>query len=183
MRFLIFVAAFAIASCSTTRSVSPREYLDELTAATITVVADPWIFSRADAPPQQDFFHLYAIDVNRMGDHRKYFALVHYWPGRDLTRPGRPAPTLVLTGGLESLEIEPASEDAHQLGLGEPIDRSAPASSRTWFYPIEQQSLRALAESRDLAATLIADAVRAEYAVWRDGSSELSEFAAAFPTH
>lgn len=183
MRNLLWLGLFAVASCTSHPSIAPREYLDEETAATITVVARPWIFSRKDASPQVDFFHLYAIDVNRMGDHRKYFALIHYWPGSDLAGPGQTPPTLVLAGGGRELRLEAAREEARQIGLGQPLDSSAPSSSRSWFYPIECESLRPLAQSRDLTATLVTGRVRAEYALWRDGSSELSEFTATFEAH
>lgn len=175
---LILVLALLAASCSTTKPVTPREYLDEQTAATITVVADPWIFTRRNAPPQLDFFNLYAIDVNRMGDHKKYFAVVHYWPGEDLTANG--TPTLLLTAGANELAIEPARESPRALGIAQPLDASAPASAKTWLYPVDAASLRAIAQTRQLSAALRAAKIHAAYEVWRDGSTELSEFASAF---
>src|SRR4029450_12901120 len=72
-----------VAGCSTSRPAGPREYLDEKTAATITVVADPWIFTREHfgaAVDANDFLNLYAIDVNRMGDHRQYLAVLQTIP-------------------------------------------------------------------------------------------------------
>jgi hypothetical protein len=169
------VATFA--GCATSKSVAPREYLDEKTAATITVVADPWIFTRKNAPPQLDFFNLYAIDVNRMGDHKKYFVVVHYWPGQEMTAS---APTLVLNGGSQELKLTALSEDGRKLGIAQPLDKAAPSSSRSWFYPVDTASLQAIAQTRQLAAALVSETSTADYAVWRDGSSELSEFAVAF---
>jgi hypothetical protein len=166
-----------LAGCATSKSVAPREYLDEQTAATITVVADPWIFTRKNAPPQLDFFNLYAIDVNRMGDHKKYFVVVHYWPGAEMT--GTP-PTLLLNGGSQELKLQAIGEDPRKLGIAQPLDKSAPSSSRSWFYPVDTESLQAIAQTRQLAAALRTEASTADYAVWRDGSSELSEFAVAF---
>lgn len=179
MRSIAAVALFLIvAGCASTKSVAPREYLDEATAATITVVADPWIFTRKNAPPQLDFFHLYAIDVNRQGDHKKYFAVVHYWPGEDLG--GAAPPTLLLNGGSQELKLQAASEDARKLGIAKPLDRSAPSSAKTWLYPVDKASLQAIAQTRQLAAALHTEKTMADYAVWRDGSSELSEFAGVF---
>jgi hypothetical protein len=177
MRPLLCLALLAFAGCATAPSVTPREYLDEQTAATITVVADPWIFTRKNAPPQLDFFNLYAIDVNRMGDHKKYFAVVHYWPGPELAGSG--APALVLSGGAQELKLTAASEDARQLGVAEALDKSAPSSAKTWFYLVDKERLQAIAQSRQLSATLATERVDAAYVVWRDGSSELSEFATA----
>jgi hypothetical protein len=177
MRTIVLLAALAFAGCASTPSVAPREYLDEQTAATITVVADPWIFTRKNAPPQLDFFNLYAIDVNRMGDHKKYFAVVHYWPGPDLA--GSSAPTLVLNAGSQEMKLTAAIEDARQLGVAQALDKSAPSSAKTWFYPVDKERLQAIAQSRQLAAMLATEKIEATYVVWRDGSSELSEFATA----
>src|SRR5262245_32988080 len=73
------VLALVMAGCATTRPAGPREYLDEQTAATITVVSDPWIFTRerfGAKVDEQDFLNLYGIDVNRQGDHRQYIAVL-----------------------------------------------------------------------------------------------------------
>jgi hypothetical protein len=167
---------FVIAGCASTKSVAPREYLDEQTAATITVVADPWIFTRKNAPPQLDFFNLYAIDVNRMGDHKKYFVVVHYWPEGDMATT---VPTLVLNAGSQELRIQPTADDSRKLGIAQPLDKAAPSSSKSWFYPVDKTTLQSLAQTRQLAAALVTAKTNAEYVVWRDGSSELSEFAVA----
>src|SRR5512138_2777902 len=73
-----FILCLSLCTCGTERVVTPREYLDERTAATITVVRDPWIFTRgtvrASSGEYRDFLHLYAVDVNRMGEHKQYLA-------------------------------------------------------------------------------------------------------------
>jgi hypothetical protein len=178
MRSIAILVLLALGGCAT-KSVLPREYLDEQTAATITVVADPWIFTRKDAPPQLDFFNLYAIDVNRMGDHRKYFAVVHYWPSAELSANGS-APKLVLTAGAQEFEFAATSASPREVGLAQPLDKSAPSSAQTWLYPVNQEILRSIAQTRQLDARLVSDKANALYAVWRDGSTELSEFATAF---
>jgi hypothetical protein len=173
----IVVLLIALAGCATSKSVAPREYLDEQTAATITVVADPWIFTRKNAPPQLDFFNLYAIDVNRMGDHKKYFVVVHYWPGAEMLAT---PPTLVLNSGGQELRLQAVAEDARKIGLAQPLDKSAPSTAKSWFYPVDTAGLQSIAQTRQLAAALSTEKLTADYAVWRDGSSELSEFAVAF---
>jgi hypothetical protein len=175
--FAAIALVATLAGCATSKSVTPREYLDEQTAATITVVADPWIFTRKNAPPQLDFFNLYAIDVNRMGDHKKYFVVVHYWPGADMN--GAP-PALVLNGGSQELKLQAVQEGPRKLGIAQPLDKAAPSSAKSWFYPVDKASLQAIAQTRQLAAALLTEKSTADYAVWRDGSSELSEFAVAF---
>ena len=166
-----------LAGCAAPKSLEPREYLDEQTAATITVVADPWIFTRKNAPPQLDFFNLYAIDVNRMGDHKKYFVVVHYWPGPEMKLA---PPKLSLSSGSQQMQLEATNEDPRRLGIAQALDQSAPSSSKSWFYPVDKTALQAIAANRQLSAALLTDNAIADYAVWRDGSNELSEFAVAF---
>ena len=178
MRSILVVAFLAVVGCTTTKSITPREYLDEQTAATITVVADPWVFTRKDTAPQVDFFNLYALDVNRMGDHKKYFAIVHYWPSAALAAGG--APKLVLSTTSRELTLEPVAQTLREIGIAQQLDTAAPASAQTWLYPVDSASLQAIAQSRDLAAALLTSKGGAEYAVWRDGSTELSEFASSF---
>lgn len=180
MRSLLLLTTLLVAACGTTKSLTPREYLDEQTAATITIVADPWIFTRKNAPPQLDFFNLYAIDVNRMGEHKKYFAVVHYWPPQELLNQGAAPPTLMLYGDAEEMKIEAVRENPRQLGIAQSIDKSAPSSAQTWLYPLDTAALQSIARSRQLTARLLTENVDAAYSVWRDGSSELSEFATAF---
>src|SRR5262245_7346855 len=88
------VLLLLVTGCTMTRPVGPREYLDEKTAATITVVSDPWIFTRerfGTAVDQNDFLNVYAIDVNRQGDHRQYLAVLQSVPLKEAEAQG-PAP-------------------------------------------------------------------------------------------
>ena len=173
---LLASALLLVASCTSTQVVTPREYLDEKTAATITVVADPWIFNREGAPPQLDFVHLYAIDVNRMGDHRKYLVVVKYWPAPEI--PGDVRPALEVRLPERQITLTAVDAEARELGIGQPIDESAPRSAESWFYPIDKANLEAIAHSHQFSVALSTEKVRAPYIVWRDGSKELSEFSA-----
>src|SRR5262245_54633217 len=106
-----------LTGCAASGPVGPRQYLDEQTVATITVVSDPWVFSakRPEALPtaedrttvsatsmtdrpvfgteRRDFLSVYAIDVNRMGDHRQYLAVAQSVPRLD--RSGGQAPLVL----------------------------------------------------------------------------------------
>lgn len=174
--FVLASAALLLAACSSTQVVTPREYLDEKTAATITVVADPWIFNREGGPPQLDFVHLYAIDVNRMGDHRKYLVVVKYWPAPEIPESVRPTLEVVLPE--RQITLEPVNAEARELGIGQPIDPSAPRSAKSWFYPLDKATLEAIARGAQFSVALSTEQARAPYIVWRDGSKELSEFSA-----
>ncbi len=171
---LIGCVAAMIVGCASERVVTPREYLDEQTAATITVVADPWVFNREGSAPQLDFINLYAIDVNRMGDHRRYLVVAQYWPAPEWESA---QPTLEIRAADENLLLRPADGSPRDLGLGEPLDASAPRSTKYWFYPVESRQLEQIARTKHSSLALIKGDVRAAYIVWRDASAELSEFA------
>lgn len=177
MRALLLVSIFlTIQACSTAPVVAPREYLDERTAATITMVAHPWIFNREHVSAQLDFVHLYAIDVNRMGDHRKYLAVVKYWPAPEHERYPDLLPVLVVRLQDEILELSPAEGDLKSHGVGQPLDAAAPKSAKTWLYPVDAEKLKRIASAGELSLALLANDTRADYIVWRDGRAELSEF-------
>ena len=70
---------------------TPRAYLDEETAATITIVAEPWIFTGEQVGASlndRDYLNMFAIDVNRMGDHRQYLAVLQSMPPTALASAG-----------------------------------------------------------------------------------------------
>ena len=172
----LFVACIAalIVGCASERVITPRQYLDEQTAATITVVADPWVFNRQGATPQLDFVNLYAIDVNRMGDHRQYLVVVQYWPAPEWDST---LPTLEIYAGEERVSLEPSEVSARNLGVVQAFDSSAPRSARRWFYPVDREQLTRIARTNHTSIALLRADVRAAYAMWRDGSAELNEFA------
>lgn len=170
---IVFLFTTLLVGCAVT-PVGPREYLDEQTAATITTVAEPWMFNREGTTPQLDFINLYAIDVNRMGDHRKYLAVVQYWP----TAQWRSAqPTLEIRVADELLQLKPIEVQPREIGIGQPLDAAAPRSSKYWFYPIEDATLKKLAQHKDIAVAMLRDDERATYVMWKDGSAAFNDFA------
>ena len=175
------VSVFIIVSLvgCTAPGIAPREYLDEQTAATITSVAEPWILVREGAPGgERDFLNLYAIDVNRMGDHRQYLAVLQLFPS--LKPPASP-PSLELHGGGASIVLRAIDVDARSLGLAQPPAPSQMPESKWWYFPVDKSALTSLARTRDLRATFVSDDRRMPYAIWRDGSAELGELTAVLP--
>jgi hypothetical protein len=167
-----------LAGCAT--AIAPREYLDEKTAATITVVAQPWIFT-SDAPRsninERDYLNLYAIDVNRMGDHRQYIAVMQSFFAQDPVNQTLD-PTLELRTAERTLSLTPATETPRQLGIAQPLAEPFAQTSRWWYFPVSREDLAAVAQSKNLRAALVMNDTRMGYVVFRDGSAELSEMSA-----
>lgn len=74
---VLAAAAAALLGCvSTPPRAEPREYLDEQTAATVTVRGRPMVFALERpqlAVHARDYLTLVPIDVNRAGTHARYF--------------------------------------------------------------------------------------------------------------
>jgi hypothetical protein len=179
MRFVFaaLVSSFLV-GCATAPASAPREYLDEQTAATITAVKEPWIFTREQnvGNGQRDFLHLYAIDVNRMGEHRQFIAALQSAAGDTPIRP-----ILELKAGGQTHRLEALAHSPREIGIAQPIAESYTLTSAWWFYPVDKQALGALAESSDLRARLIVGEQGISYALWRDGREELSGLTAVLP--
>ncbi len=170
--------AVALTGCAATPTTAPREYLDEHTAATITVAQKPWIFTREQtfANAQRDYLHLYAIDVNRMGDHRQYFAALQSAPSSDAAPP-----VLELKAGGRTVTLEPATQEPRELGIAQPIAESYTLTAEWTYFPVDKPILAALANAGDLEARLINREGAMTYVLWRDGRDELSELTAVLP--
>lgn len=180
---ILCLAALMIAGCLNTRAVTPREYLDEQTAATITVVSDPWIFTRGQEQvnsEQRDFLHVYAIDVNRMGNHRQYLAVLQSLPPAELST-STTTPLLALKSSYETMQVKATDQDARDLGIAQPIAEAYSLGASWWYFPVDKQTLAKIANSRDLSAEMIVDDERLSYVLWRDGREELSELTAVLP--
>jgi hypothetical protein len=172
-----------LAACATPHSVAPREYLDEKTAATITVVADPWVLASertASDREERDFLNLYAMDVNRMGDHRQYLAVLQWWPSSDVAS-GNVTPTLQLHAADRTIALQPASEDARALGIAQPVAPSAGGGSKWWYFPVTKDMLADVAKTPDLRATFVVGSAQTSFVKWRDGRTELIELTEALP--
>jgi hypothetical protein len=167
-----------LSACATQPNVAPTQYLDEDTAATITKVAEPWVFNREGAPAQLDFVHLYALDVNRMGHHQLYLVVLKHWAAPDL--PGDRAPILeVGTPNASVLRIEALADSARELGIGQPLDTTAPKGAKSWCYPINAAQLSSISRSGDARLALIEGETRASYVVWSDAHAAFGELAIA----
>jgi hypothetical protein len=171
----VLVLALSVTACSSTSVTTPREYLDEQTAATITVVKEPWIFTR-EASEQRDYLHLYAIDVNRMGNHRQYVAVLQSTPTQ-----GGSAPSLELTTAERVVALEATTAEPRELGIAQPIAESYTMTAAWWYFPVDKEQLASLANSTELQARLKVGDQRIPYVLWRDGRNELSELTAVLP--
>jgi hypothetical protein len=189
----VVVACFAalLGACATSQDVGPREFLDEQTAATITIVADPVIFVSEAAGPRgldrerspfiqnanRDYLELYGIDVNRMGSHRQYF-VVQKWLTPD---DAEARPILELQADGSTIELRATPEDPRKLGISAPPAPIFSKSAKWWYFPTDTATLRRIAGASSLDASLVIGEGRMVYEIFTDGRAQLGELAATLP--
>jgi hypothetical protein len=181
MRLLSIVLVSVMLSGCVTPTVTPRHYLDEETAATITLVAEPWIFTGGQvtfSSKDRDYLNLFAVDINRMGTHRQYLAALVSTPPL-LSDPSQLI--LELQGGGQTISLRPTMDDMRKLGFSKPLAPAYSPTARWWYFPVTKDILGTVMRSKDLGAVLSAGDKRMVYSIWRDGSAEIAELTAVLP--
>ena len=178
-----------LGGCSSQPALAPNEYLDPVTAVTIRAVAQPITFAR-DSPELganvRDYLSAGVVDVNNMGAHKFYLALVS-WSTVDRRGTGA-APTPVpeqieiLVGGVERV-FSPLTHESRSLGIGLPLFRPPSGYAGESWYLLSGAEVQALATAPP-ASIALRDSVagRVTYLGWRSASGELLEFARDLPT-
>ncbi len=116
------LAAIHLAGCASGQPAGPREYLDERTAATITVAGESMVFAY-DRPElgvnARDYVTLTAVDVNNSGQHATH--LVGYaWSTLDkrAVKEGNSRYEIVADDRTLSLQSKP--DEFRSIGINEP---------------------------------------------------------------
>lgn len=159
----------------------PQEYLDEETAATITVVGEPLIFAcpRPElAANVRDYVTLAAAAVNRSGK-VSYVLIAYFWSTVDprLRPDALPSPEpLVLQADDRRIELKLRGHSAHEAGIGVPVHAPPGAAVTPNVYGTDLATLRFAAEARHL--TLLADSggTALSYELWEDRRTALRSF-------
>ena len=159
----------------------PREYLDEETAATITVVAEPLVFAcpRPElAANVRDYVTLAAAAVDRNGK-VSYVLIGYFWSTVDprVRSDAMPSPEpLVLQADDRRIELTLRGHSAHEAGIGMAVHAPPGTTVTPNVYGADLATLRFIAEARHL--TIVADSEGAPlgYELWEDRSTALRAF-------
>jgi hypothetical protein len=159
----------------------PREYLDEDTAATITVVGAPLVFAlpRRDLSANaRDYVTLAAAAVNRAGK-ISYVLIGYNWSTADprLRRdPLPPAESLALRADDRRIELALRGHSAHEAGIGVPVHAPPGATVAPNVYGTDLATLRFLSESRHLSIEADTGETVLNYELWEDRRAALRRF-------
>lgn len=159
----------------------PREYLDEQTGATITVVSEPLVFA---FPRQYSAAHAYdyataaAAAVNR-GGKIDYVLLVYFWSTVDPRLRGTAQPAaepLVLQADDRRIMLRLRGHSALEAGIGEPVHAPAGHDATPNVYGTDLATVRFLAAARRLVLLADSETVQLTYELWDDRRAALREF-------
>lgn len=181
---LWLAAALVLGGCAA-ESTRVREYLDPQTAVTIRMLASPVMYAH-DAPElaanTRDYLSLGLVEVNNMGTRKHYLALIS-WSTIDRSRVGAaPVPERfeIVLGG-KPREFVPVSHEPRSLGIGGTPFRPANGYAGEAWYAVTPADLRALAAVPADSITLLPEAGRVGYRIWKAADAAVAEFARDIP--
>jgi hypothetical protein len=166
-----FLASLVLAACSSSPQVRPREYLDEHSAATVTVVPPGLTFARDRtdlAVHARDYFTLVPVDVNRMGDHKQYLYCMTW---STIDKRGLPDGSgsvsryqLVADGRV--IPLTPAQKSLHDVGLVEQPLRHPSKEATVLLVPTDRETLHYLSRAESLRLVLDDAGTTFRYELW-----------------
>lgn len=166
----ILAATVVLGACTgTATSVAPREYLDETTAATISIVSDTMVFAceRPElAVHARDYVTLAAVDVNRAGQHALY--LVGYrWSTLQAPQASGADESVSLLLRDRSVALAAMPDGLRTFGMAQhPL--SAPSRhAQPLAAPIDAAWLTALEQPTGARIVRAEAALTWPYALWR----------------
>ena len=177
--FMLALLAIAAAACSAIGAAEPpRQYTDEKTAATITVVAKPWVFARSRrdlAANARDYVTLAAAAVDRAG-RIEYVLVAYVWSTLDERldpERRRDTSTLLIAADDRRIELTAPLASPEDVGIADPVLPPPGPLRIPQVYRIDLATLRFLAAARKVSVLLGTDPVAPVYDLWSDGRSAL----------
>jgi len=160
--------AAMLAGCASRAPAGPREYLDERTAATITVAGDAMIFSY-DRPElgvnARDYVTLTAVDVNNSGRHATH--LVGYaWSTIDKRGVEDGASKYDIVAADRTLPLAVAPEGFRSIGVNEPPIPVPSRSALPLSAPVTREQVQFMLDTPDVRVVRTRDGVMERFEVW-----------------
>jgi hypothetical protein len=173
---VVICALAVLGACAS--SSGPREYLDEKTAATISVVSKPMVFAHERpelAAHSREYVTLAAAAVNH-GGAVDYYLFVYFWSTVDRrAAPASPVTSDELIIAADDRHIRPQvfGHSPQEAGVGGAI--GAPPGNR-WtlhIYRSDLGTLHFLSEARQIAVTTPSSEGPTTYELWSDQRGSL----------
>jgi hypothetical protein len=165
------MVALALGACASRPPEDARQYLDEVSAATVTVAPGSLVFARERpelAVHARDYITLVPLDVNRSGKHSLYF-YVYVWSTID--KRGLPASDaakgqIELVADGKQIPLIASTATPRELGLAESPVRAPSDSARLLIAPTDRETLELLSRSTAIHAVEQHGGVGERYELW-----------------
>jgi hypothetical protein len=175
------VALLGQSSPSSSADDSVREYLDETTAATITVTTEPLIFARERtdlAVNARDYIILAPIEVNQAGS-RTYYWFAYIWSTID-KRNDEPSALsddqFVLLADDRPIVLRRDTRSARQLGIAKSPIEAPGRGAVAMVFSGEPEAFDYVAQSSELQMQRVRAGYNDDFPLWRDGRAALRAF-------
>jgi hypothetical protein len=182
---LAVLSAALLAWTAGVRAADPvRQYVDEITAATITVAVEPLIFARERtdlAANSRDYVTLTAIEINVQGK-RSYFWSAYIWSTidrRDRQPLVAPGDELVLVADGRPIPLRSDAQTPRDRGLGESPTRAPTRTAVPALFAADRESIGYVARAGELRIELIHAGNNDAFVLWKDGRAALLAFSEA----
>jgi hypothetical protein len=161
-----------------------RQYVDEITAASITVAVEPLIFARERtdlAANARDYVTLTAVEVNVMGK-RSYLWSAYIWSTidrRDRQELVVPGDELVLVADGRPIALRSDAKTLREHGIGQPPTRAPVRAAVPALFAADPESIGYVARAGELHLELIHAGSNDSFVLWKDGRAALRAFSEA----
>lgn len=165
----VLLAAVLAAGCASEQAAGPREYLDERTAATITVAGESMVFA-CERPElgvnARDYVTLTAVDVNTSGRHATH--LVGYaWSTLDKRAVTEGDSRYEVVADDRTLPLQAMPDGFRSLGINDPPIPVPSRSALPLAAPITRDQLQYLRDAPGAHVVRTRDGVQERFELWR----------------
>jgi hypothetical protein len=170
----------AITAC-TSAPPAPRALLNENTADTLTVVAQPLLFARVrtvTTDAGHDYVTLVAVEKDAAGKYTDLL-LLYRWsiPSYSASTPAEDnAGQLFIQADEHAIELRPLEQMPIDLSRRKELFVPEHVDVTTHVYAIDLETLRLMASSHDLTLRLSKEPVDSPFWLWKDGRPALTLF-------
>jgi len=175
----IALVGLLIAACSA--SPTSREYLDESTAATITVANEGWVFARPRtdlAIHAQDYITITPVQVNRNGERRLYL-YCQLWSTIDRRQNQRILPEgaeLALLVDDRTIALAGNTPELRRLGFGKEPVRAPNNLAEIRVQPVDADMLRFMVTADRIEVMMKNETATDRFALWRGDRTSIEAF-------
>jgi len=179
----VSVALLALVACTHRPAQQPAEYLDSVTAASVSSVSTPIVFARAHqdvAANSRQYATVVGASVNRSG-HYEYLLLVYIWSTVDprLGAGIHPGDTLVVLADDRAIRLQRDGRSLREAGIAKRLSAPLHARGGPRIYRIDQTTMLFIAGAHRLRMQLEGDGDTRPFDVWEDGRRALEQLASA----